>query len=316
MNDVTAVQRDDVSALADEQLFTLPPRAGEGQGRGHVVASVATAGQSNPPSGWHASLDLRFAARNGRTYLSERVHRGPLCVQRPFYPEGDVCHVYIVHPPGGVVGGDELSIGAQLDDGCHALITTPAAAKFYRSENLTARQTQHVQTRAATIEWLPQETIFYPGAKVRSETRISLQSHARFIGWEIACLGLPARAEPFARGDLRLAFELEIDAMPRWIDRLHIDGKADPRTARWGFAGYAALGTLLAYPAPRELLDLARSIEEPDVETSATLVDDVLVYRALAMQAEPLRHTLTRIWETIRPPLLGIVATVPRIWRT
>src|SRR3954471_15398906 len=85
-------------------------------------------------AGWEASLDLEFATQGTRTFLARRASVGPLVVQRPFYPEGDVCHVYVVHPPGGVVGGDRLDLNIRARSGAHALITTPAATKFYRSD--------------------------------------------------------------------------------------------------------------------------------------------------------------------------------------
>src|SRR5262245_14402851 len=115
-------------------------------------------------AGWLASLDLEFARSGSRTVLARRSHVGPLIVQRPFYPEGDVCHVYLVHPPGGVVGGDTLELRARVHDGAHALITTPAATKFYRSEGRMARQVQDIALDAAIFEWLPQETILFADA--------------------------------------------------------------------------------------------------------------------------------------------------------
>ena len=73
--------------------------------------------------GWRAELSLGFTAepvvdgpRDGApaaplTRLTTRAHRGPLVVQRPFYPEGPgVPHVYLLHPPGGIVGGDSLRV--------------------------------------------------------------------------------------------------------------------------------------------------------------------------------------------------------------
>src|SRR5690606_17756816 len=171
-------------------------------------------------SGWRADLRLRFAARDARTHLVERSHLGPLIVQRPFYPEGGVCHIYVVHPPGGVVGGDELSIRVHAEPTSNVLITTPAAAKFYRSEGGVARQDQTLAIEDARLEWLPQESIFFSGAQVRSTTRVCLAGESRFIGWEIACLGLPARNDDFAAGTLQLGFELEVKGAPRVIDRL------------------------------------------------------------------------------------------------
>jgi urease accessory protein len=269
-----------------------------------------------PSAGWRADLRLRFAARDLRTYLIERSHSGPLIVQRPFYPEGGVCHVYIVHPPGGVVGGDELSVRVKAEPGSSLLLTTPAAAKFYRSEGAVARQTQLLEVSDASLEWLPQESIFFNAANVRSTTRVCLDGRSRFIGCEIACLGLPAREEDFADGTLRLGFEVEVNGAPHIIDRLRIDGDNRARTATWGLAAHKAIGTLLAYPAEPAMCDLARHIAELDVEIACSLVDEVLVCRALGTQAELVRLALTKIWHALRPRLMNRAAIVPRIWKT
>ena len=174
-------------------------------------------------TGWQAELRLRFAAAGSRTRLVERSHHGPLVTQRAFHPEGAPCHVYIVHPPGGVVGGDELRIDVQVDAGAHALITTPAATKFYRCASRSSSQAQELRARGATLEWLPQENIFYRGADVRAATRVHVDERARFIGWEMACLGLPARGEAFDAGTLQLDFELW-NSRPRFVARLRLAG--------------------------------------------------------------------------------------------
>ena len=95
---------------------------------------------------WKAQLDLKFSKSGNRTILSHRKHYGPLQVQKPFYPElNGTCHVYILHPPGGMVGGDRLNIYVDVNSNAHALITTPAAGKFYRSAGPVARQEQIIK---------------------------------------------------------------------------------------------------------------------------------------------------------------------------
>lgn len=267
-------------------------------------------------TGWRAQLKLQFASRDGMTYLPVRQHQGPLLVQRVFHPEGAPCHAYLVHPPGGVVGGDELKLEVDVEEGAHALLTTPAATKFYRSDNRFARQTQLLTLRSSILEWLPQETIFYRGAHVAGETRIQLDRQSKFIGWEIPCLGLPARHEAFDAGQLRLNLELWCNDSPLLVDRMRLDGEGDARTARWGLTGYEAVGTLLAWPADRATVDLARSVTSSSVESAVTLVDGVLVCRAVAAQAEPIRLLFVEIWQRLRPHLLGRPAVLPRIWAT
>lgn len=267
--------------------------------------------------GWRAQLKLQFAVRDGVTYLPMRQHTGPLLVQRVFHPEGGPCHSYLVHPPGGIVGGDELILEVDVGPEAHALLTTPAATKFYRSDSRFARQRQILALSNSTLEWLPQETIFYRGAHVASETCIQLDRQSKFIGWEIPCLGLPARNEVFDAGDLKLNLELWCDGKPLLVDRMRLDGLSDARMARWGLNGYEAVGTLLAFPANRELVAIAReAVASVDLECGITLVDGVLVCRALAAQAEPIRNLFVRIWQHLRPQLLGRPAVLPRIWAT
>ncbi|MEJ0084254.1 MAG: urease accessory protein UreD [Pseudomonadota bacterium] len=295
--------------------------------------------------GWQADLRLRFnadaarAERCGRTRLVERSHRGPLVVQRPFYPEGDPCHVYLVHPPGGVVGGDELRLDVQVDAEAHALITTPAATKFYRCEGRVSSQTQELRAAGATLEWLPQENIFYRGADVRTATRVQLDADSRFIGWEIACLGLPARGEHFDAGALRLDLEIwrsgsaaalvdlrtqhdrpgmhaGADTHPVFIDRLRLSGTSRARGAAWGLAGQEAVGTLLAAPATVAQLEAIRELVADKPFAAVSLVDGVLVLRALAPQAEAVRNLFIAAWQRLRPAVIGRAAVLPRIWAT
>jgi urease accessory protein len=111
-------------------------------------------------SGWHASLRLRFADDAGTTRLTERVHVGPLRVQKALYPEGPrACQVIIVHPPGGIAGGDSLALDLRLDAQTEVLATSPGAAKWYRANGRVSRQDVRLRVDAgAALEWLPQET--------------------------------------------------------------------------------------------------------------------------------------------------------------
>jgi urease accessory protein len=268
--------------------------------------------------GWEAALELRFSAREGRTFLSRRWHQGPLQVQRAFYPEGaDLCHVYVLHPPGGLVGGDELSVSVRVDGGAHALCTTPAAGKVYRGQEgrAPAAQRHRLTVEAGgSLEWLPQETILYDGAKVVLETRVDLDEGAAFLGWEILCLGRPAAGERFTRGSCRQRLELWRQGRPLCLERSRLDGGAPVLDAAWGLAGASVSGTLLATPAPP--VELVRAALSGSDLTSASVVGDVLVCRSLGPSAERAREHFIRLWALLRPTLLGRPASAPRIWRT
>ena len=101
-------------------------------------------------SSWKARLSLGFACLDGRTVLSERDHDGPLVVQKLLYPEGGaVCHAIVVHPPGGIAGDDELTLQARTGEGAAALLTTPGAAKWYRSAGPRAKQSAAFDARGS-----------------------------------------------------------------------------------------------------------------------------------------------------------------------
>ncbi len=248
--------------------------------------------------------------------LARRSHVGPLVVQRPFYPEGGVCHVYLVHPPGGVVGGDTLELRVQVRDGAHALITTPAATKFYRNEGRLARQVQDITLDAATFEWLPQETILFPDAYANIATRVRLSERSKFIGWEIVCYGRPASDMKYSSGRAHQDFELWLNDVPLVLDHLRLDGAGESMHSRFGLAGNTALGTLFAFPADDALLELARTVSVDGALSACTKVDGVLVCRALGSQADSVRKQLASIWSLIRPRIAGRPAVPPRIWAT
>lgn len=269
---------------------------------------------------WHATLDLDYAAGPARSYLRRWRHEGPLLVQRSFHPEpGGVCHSYILHPPSGLVGGDTLSLRATLAAGAQVLLTTPAASKFYRSAGATATLAQTLTLApGARCEWLPQENLLFDRARARLVTRVELHGDARFIGWEITCFGRPACDEAFTGGRADLAFELRCDGKPLLLDRLRVDG--DSPVGGAGLRGHAVSATLLACGGSAETmraaLDAAREIDPGAALGGVTLIGRVLVCRALAAHAAPVRAWFERLWSLLRPLLLERPACAPRIWAT
>lgn len=271
---------------------------------------------------WRARLELGFERSGPSTILRVQKHEGPLVVQRPFYPEGDVCHAYVLHPPGGVVAGDSLHLHVRADAGAHALITTPAAGKFYRSEGATATVRQDFELRDANLEWLPQESIYFPRARVDVRSTIRLGGSARFLGWEIACLGLPARGESFDSGTVHQGVSVLREGSPVLLEAQELDPEVV--AGRWGMRRQGSIGTMIAVPADESMLAAARA--SADLEANArdagnellacTLVDGILVCRGLAARGERLRNAFAGIWRAIRPRLLGRGAVSPRIWAT
>lgn len=272
-------------------------------------------------SGWQARLALAFARQGQRTVLTRSDHQGPLLVQRPFYPEADgACHVYVLHPPGGLVGGDELQLEARLAPESQALLTTPAAGKCYRSRGAIARQVQILQiAEGASLEWLPQETILFSGAQVRSVTRVEISGYARFIGWEILCLGRPAAGEAFTEGGCRQSLEIWRDGVPLYLEQGYYQGGSELLHARWGLNGMPVISSLVCVgdgsatvPAIREIA--AELMENEDFGVSQ--LDGILVCRYRGPSTERARLLFRRAWAALRPAVLGKGISPPRIWHT
>ncbi|VAW99607.1 Urease accessory protein UreD [hydrothermal vent metagenome] len=268
---------------------------------------------------WRAELSLTYNKSHGRSVIAKREHVGPLVVQKPFYPEGDeVCHTYILHPPGGVVGGDQLTVNIDVQADAHALLTTPASTKFYRCDDRHARQNQNlIVADNGILEWLPQDTILFDQAKVKTATRVELEPQARFVGWEILCLGRPASNELYDNGYCRQSFEIWRAGKPELVERSSLVGGSELLNAKWGMAGYSVMGLMVLVGANKAMLDLARSVESVNNGLgSVTLIDDILVCRCLARQGMEAREYFTRIWAALRLEWIGCTAEPPRIWNT
>ncbi|MDB5934375.1 MAG: urease accessory protein [Massilia sp.] len=269
----------------------------------------------NPTTAWHASLRLRFAEDAGATRLVERAHEGPLRVQKALYPEGPrICHSIVIHPPGGVVGGDRLSIDASAGAGTHAFITTPGASKWYRANGKVSRQDVRIDAGAgAAFEWLPQETIFFDGANVELHHDVQLEEGARYIGGEILCFGRRASGETFRSGVVRQRTQVRSAGKLVWWEQGAID--AAGIKSRFGLGGASVCATLIAVgaPVPANLLATMRGL---DVALALTQVKSVCVARYLGDDSEAARHAIIKVWQALRPHLLGRAAPLPRIWNT
>jgi len=266
---------------------------------------------------WHASLRLRFANDGGVTRLLGRSHSGPLRVQKPLYPEGGaICHAIVVHPPGGVVGGDTLDIEADIGDGAHALLTTPGAGKWYRANGRRSHQGVRLSAGAdAALEWLPQETILFDGADVTLEHSVELAAGARYIGLEIICLGRRASGERFNTGALRLRSQIRSAGKLVWWEQGVIGAGSAAMQGITGMRGASVCATLVAV-GPVVPPDLLARIRGVNGAIAASQVKSVLVARLLGQDSETARQAMTAAWQMLRPHLLGREAPVPRIWRT
>jgi urease accessory protein len=269
---------------------------------------------------WRARLGLAFEHRDARTVLAARRVEGPLAVQKVLHPEGAAtCHAIVLHPPGGIAGGDDLAIDVEVGRAAHVVLTTPGAAKWYRSRGPWATQRVAIEVGAqASVEWLPQESIFFDAARADAALELRLAADARAIAWDVACLGHSGSDEAFARGELRTQASLARAGRLAWRERARVD-PGDARLHRAaGLGGATVFGTMIvAAPHVEDVwLALARGCAPASGDGSCTRLPGVLLARYRGGSSEHARGYFTAIWRALREPVLGRNAVEPRIWRT
>lgn len=287
-------------------------------------AAPNTVATAPPKPRWPARLALSYVAGPGRT-LVHRRHTGPLLVQRPFYPEPDgTCHSYVLHPPGGVAGGDSLELAVTVAAGARCLLTAPGATRFYRAPDAVSRQRIEVRVAAGGVcEYLPMETIVFDGANARVETEVHLSGDATFVGWDIVSLGRPAAGERFTTGSFHQRATILRDGRPIWFERLALDpdlaGGGAGLAAAHGLGGQPVFGTLVyAGPLPQDAVETLRATLAPAATGTAVIsqLRDVVVCRYAGPKVASARAVFAAAWTALRRFGQGKPAVAPRIWAT
>jgi urease accessory protein len=271
-------------------------------------------------AGWRARLDLRFDRDGERTRLVHRAHEGPLVVQKPLYAEGPaVCQCIVVHPPGGIAGGDRLAI--DVDVGMHAIVqlTTPGATKWYRSAGRSAEQSVRLRVRdGAALEWLPQSAIVFDDADATSDIEVDLAPDASYIGWDVVCLGRSASAERFTRGHWRQRADVRRAGALLWSERVSLRGGDLLLASAAGLNGAPVFGTFVAMARriDDDLIAACRGISPARGGGAVTRVPHALVGRYAGDSSEAAHDYFRSLWIAVRPALTGRAAVPPRIWKT
>lgn len=274
------------------------------------------------PAGWHGRLELALERRADRTALARSRAQMPLALQRPFYPEGeDVCHLVLLHPPGGMVGGDRLEIALELGPDAEVLVTTPSAAKWYRGASPAEQMATVRIARGAHLEWLPLETIVFDGAHASQALRVELAPGASFLAFDITRFGRSARGEGYTLGTWRSVTEVRREGRPLWIDRQRLQGGASVMRSHYGLAGQPVAGGLvwIGHAVEVELVEEARALWTTGRyagEAGVTRLADGMLCRYRGPSSTEARAWFTGVWDRIRRRTRRRGAEVPRIWRT
>jgi urease accessory protein len=270
---------------------------------------------------WHGQLDLQFTKSGNSTQLARSYARAPLKVQRPFYPETEVCHTVLLHTAGGIVGGDKLSSRLILAPQTQVLLTTAAAAKIYRSNGLTAHQTIEIEVGDdAHLEWLPQESIVFDRALYHQNMRVNLGWGATWCGWEITRLGRSASSEQFLHGQWRNAIEVWQAGRPLWIERQQLDGSVEQWQSLHGLATQPIVGTLalIGVSVEPDLVQQARDLwtgANTEMVCGVTRVQGGLVCRYRGSDRQEVQRWFIAVWDLVRRQYRDRTVYIPRVWQ-
>lgn len=287
----------------------------------------------DPNLHWLANYQAQLVYLDDKTRLGKTSHFGPLRVQRAFYPEGDICaHLYLLHPPGGLVAGDYLTIGLHLQPHAQALMTTPSAGKIYN--NITERkQFQKVSLKiedSAVLEWMPQETLVFDGAEGELITEVELSDNAQFMGWDIVCLGRPSSEDWFERGSIRQVISIQRNGLPLFIERNTISATGDIMQDKAGLAQQAVFGSFILTNDTDNIPELDEEQREALESLAALTVESgqakglvavthkpgLVIVRYLGPCADNAKKVFIKYWQWMRPFVNGREACPPRIWNT
>lgn len=276
----------------------------------------------NHMSSWHGELKLVYRYQTDTTQLTHRYAKAPLKIQRPFYPEGtEICHSVLLHTAGGVVSNDELTQTIHLEKNAQTVITTAAATKIYRSNGSIANSKVFLRLEDnACLEWLPQETIIFDGARYQQDLKVELGQNATWLAWEITRLGRSARGERFQTGEWRSHTEVWRQGTPLWIDRQGLVANEEMLDSPQGLKGYPVIASLicLGQPIPTTIIEQIRlKWHEGNYEGETGLtqtLEDGLICRYRGASTAQARQWLMIVWHELRQSLFSRSSIIPRVW--
>lgn len=270
--------------------------------------------------------EIEFVRKGGVTRLAHLYQHEPLRVLFPSPEPSDTALAVLVTTSGGLVAGDRIGIDMRAGPGAIAHVTASAAEKVYRSTGATTEITQFVSVgSAAWLEYLPQETILFDGARLRRHTAIDLEPGAGFLGGGIIVFGRRARGERFSRGLMHDRVEVSRGDVLVWADALHLEGEiAEVIGHPACFDNAAACATMILTlpngPGPGKFIENARAVQQrtssPGLRAGVTVVNGVLVARWLGDDPLALRRAFVDLACHMRMTAIGLPARLPRLWHS
>lgn len=260
--------------------------------------------------------EIGLVAAPGGARIAHLHQKTPLRVLCPHAEPGDLFTAALVTTSGGLAGGDRLVVDVELGSGARAVVASQAAEKVYRSTGDDTKFDVALKIeRDAWLEWLPQETILFDGARLRRRLRVEIVSGGRWLACNSFVLGRRARGEVFTHGLFHDRWDVFVDGRLVWADAFRLD---DPKIVDHpaGLAGAAAVGTVVYVgPEAEAATALMREAAETLPKAGATKIGGLALLRILEADPALLRKTLAQVIGRLRSEIAGLPALVPRLWQ-
>nr|MBI3614349.1 urease accessory protein UreD [Nitrospirota bacterium] len=274
---------------------------------GHAVIQAG----STQAVGRVGELVLRYERRDQATVLTHSRCTTPWHQSPPIQLD-DSGSVYqpLLNPSGGLVGGDRLSLDAQLGPDTHVIVSTPSANRVYRSLSETSAQLIDLSVGArAILEWVPELTIPFAGSRYRQQIHARLEPGATLLLWDALACGRIARGERWAFAGLENEIRITMADGRRLVERYDLDGSRGPhRTGlarSWDYvASLYLVGDSVGAERWKKLEEeLALILDEHPEEVLGGVSEPALpglAVKLLARSAPALTRTFTALWAAAR----------------
>ena len=276
-----------------------------------------TSGRTTALERGDGAAELVFAGRGPANGLVHLYQHDPCRVLFPRSEPGHPPTAVLLTTSGGLTGGDRLRLAFAAREGAAVTITAQAAEKIYRALDDDCRIDIEIDVGRAWLEWLPQETILFDGAKLSRRTIVRTTSESRFLAAEMLVFGRIARGERLAAGFLHDAWRIQRDGRLVWADALRLDGDVAAALARpAAFDGAQAVATAIYAGADAAAqLERARALLEPaESRAAATVVNGILLARFVGRDAAAVRRDLIQYLCGLRQAAGGWPPRLPRVW--
>jgi len=186
--------------------------------------------RTTPASG---TAHLTFTRSGAETVLTHAYAKSPAKLIAT-KGRSATCWVYTATLGGGLVGGDEIDLTAQVTAGARALLTTQASTKVYRSVRRSKQTLTAIVNEAALLAVVPDPVVCFADADYTQAQRYELHAGASLVVVDWMTSGRHAAGERWAFSRYESRLDISRDAQPVVLDTVVLEHDLDSVAERMG----------------------------------------------------------------------------------